>query len=67
MFIVIEYQTNAEGQTAMLNNAYADSREAESKYHQILSAAALSGLPKHGAIMFTEDGFIGQSCYTNQT
>ncbi len=30
--------------------------KAESKYYGILSAAAVSGLPVHAAIMFTSDG-----------
>lgn len=36
----------------------------ESKYHEVLSAAAVSELPTHSAIMFSTEGFpIMNQCY----
>ena len=38
--------------------------KAESKYHEVLAAAAVSELPSHAAIMFSTDGFpILNQCY----
>lgn len=63
MFIVIEIQAwNAEAAT--LVNSYTDRKQAESKYHQILAAAAISEVPKHSAVMLTESGTkIKNECY----
>ena len=46
MYIVIELQTNEEGQTANIVQAYSDRNEAASRYHQILAAAAISEVKK---------------------
>ena len=55
MYLVIEMQCN--GQTiANLAFAYDDRLEAESKYHALLSAAAVSQVPIHTVVMLTEDG-----------
>ena len=36
----------------------------ESKYHEVLAAAAISELPCHAAIMFSTEGFpIMHQCY----
>lgn len=63
MFIVIEIQAgNAEAST--LVNSYTDREQAESKYHFILSAAAVSEVPVHSAVMLTETGTrIKNECY----
>lgn len=40
----------------------------ESKYYEVLSAAAVSNLPSHAAIMFSADGFpIMDKCYKHTT
>ena len=40
----------------------------ESKYHEVLTAAAVSNLPSHAAIMFGADGFpIMNQCYKHNT
>lgn len=62
MFIVIEIQTSDN--VATLVNAYDNRPQAESKYHQILTAAAVSTVPKHGAIMLTDEGErLKNECY----
>ena len=67
MYIVTEIQTNADGTIGLINNSYEDRNQAESKYHAILSAAAVSSLPKHSAIIFTDDAMMenGQ-CYKHE-
>lgn len=59
MFIVIEMQTNDT--TATLINAYEDKSQAEQKYHAILSAAAVSNIKIHSAIMLTSEGYYLKS------
>ena len=63
MYIVCEIQTTGE-QVATLVTSYADRLEAESKYHTVLASAAISSVPKHGALMFDEDGNpLMRACY----
>lgn len=54
MYIVLEIQTSTT--VATLVNAYEDRNQAESKYHQILTAAALSSVPKHSAVLMNDEG-----------
>lgn len=65
MFIVIEIQTS--NTVATLVNAYEDRNQAENKYHAILSAAAVSAVPKHGAVMLTDEGVrLKSECYIHE-
>ena len=50
MFTVIELQTTGE-QTGVLTYTYANRNEAESKFHDVLRAAAVSTLDYHSAIL----------------
>lgn len=63
MYIVIEIQTNADGTVGNLVWSYATLAEAESKYHSVLAAAAVSALPVHGATILRNDcqQFAGQA------
>ena len=62
MFIVIEIQTTDN--CATLVNTFTDRTQAESKYHLILASAAISAIPKHGAVMLTEEGErLKSECY----
>ena len=55
LFIVIEVQS--DGTTAStIVNSYTDRNQAESKFHQILTAAALSNVPIHSAVLMTDRG-----------
>lgn len=64
MFVVTEYQTNANGNTIVITTDYSTEAEAKSKYHQILSAAAISQVPLHGATITTGNTFqIANECY----
>lgn len=64
MYIVIELQKNEKGAVSNIVTDYATLPEAESKYHTILAAAALSELPVHSAIIVSEEGFpVMHQCY----
>lgn len=55
-YIVIEIQKNAEGNISTIITTYDDERAAISKFHTVLAAAAVSGLPLHGCTMMLETG-----------
>ena len=59
IYYVIEFQTGATG--AVLPVAYTDRNQAESAYHTILSAAAVSEIPKHGVMLCNADLFVIKS------
>lgn len=59
MFIVIELQANGE-QVSTITQNYANQNEAESRYHQILAAAAISQVPVHSAIVMDEKCIVYQ-------
>lgn len=41
--------------------------KAESKYYEVLAAAAISNLPSHAAILFSSEGFpIMHQCYKHE-
>lgn len=68
MYIVVEIQTAANGAVSTLTWSYASRNDAEAQYHTVLSAAAVSALPKHAAIMFSEEGFpLRNECYKHET
>lgn len=67
MFIVVEIQKGLDGTIGNLVYSFYDIKAAESKYHQILAAAAVSELPVHSCIMFSEEGFpLRHECYKNE-
>ena len=64
MYIVIELQKNAQGEVSNIVDDFPTLPEAESKYHFILAAAAVSELPVHSAIIVSEEGFpVMHQCY----
>lgn len=65
MFIVIEIQVTDK--VATIVNSYSDRLEAESKYHEILKFAAVSEVPKHGAVLLNDEGQrINSECYIHE-
>lgn len=65
MYIVIEIQTGDS--VATIVNSYADRNAAENKYHTVLAAAAVSTVPKHGAVMLTDEGVrLKGECYIHE-
>jgi hypothetical protein len=64
MYIVIELQKNDQGVVSNIVTAFDTLAEAESKYYTILSAAAISKVPVHSAIIVSEEGFpVKHQCY----
>ena len=57
-YIVMEYQTTSTDVTTVLTTVHTTREEAEQKYHMILSAAAVSGLKYHGALLMDAFGMI---------
>ena len=56
-YYVFEIQKLADNSFAHLVHEAATRNEAESKYHQVLAAAAIANLPQHSAILFTDEGY----------
>ena len=56
-FIVLEVTRNAQGNLAVYPSAKEQEESAYSKYYEILSRAASSNSPVHGAVMMTFDLF----------
>lgn len=55
MYVVIELQKNGDS-IANIVTSHDVRDDAESKYHQILSAAAISTVELHSAVMLNENG-----------
>ena len=56
VYYVIEMQTN-DGSGSAIVNTYTDLQLAYQKYYQIMSAAAVSEIPTHAAIILSGDLF----------
>ena len=67
-YIVLEIQTN-DGVTAIVPPfAYTDRNAAESKFHTVLAAAAVSAVEEHAAVLLTSDGrVVRNECYRHVT
>lgn len=57
-YVVIEIQTYTDGSVGNLVTAHDDRLQAESAYHGVLSAAAVSQLPCHAAAIMQSDGTL---------
>lgn len=65
-YIVTEIQTFDTGSIATPSYAYDDRLAAESKYHALLSGAAVSKLPLHAVVLMTSDGrIVASQSYTH--
>ena len=66
-YLVIELQTYDNGSVANIVTDYNERPQAESKFHTVLAAAAVSGLPCHAAVLITNEGYIiDQTCYSQE-
>lgn len=66
--VVTEIQKFADGGMSTPSYAFDSQQSAEAKYHSILAGAAVSALPVHAAIMFSEEGFpLKYECYKHET
>ena len=65
-YVIVELQ-DMESQVANLVTAYASVNQAEQKYHEVLSAAAVSQVPVHSAIMLNSEGpYIKSEAYDHR-
>lgn len=65
-YIVVEIQTNPNGAVGNLVSAYDSLNQAESAFHSVLAAAAISSLPEHAAVLMTSRGqLLNTKCYTH--
>lgn len=65
-YIIIEIQKDAEGHVAYIVNKNDTRNGAESVYHQILAAAAISNVYQHTAVLLTDTGMeIMHQCYVH--
>lgn len=63
-YLVMEIQTWDTGSIQTPTYAYDTKQQAESKFHAILSAAAVGTLPIHAAVLLTAEGYVLESrCY----
>ncbi len=63
-YIVLETQTTGGVASIVPPLAYTDRNEAEAKFHQVLSFAAVSTVEEHAAMLLTSDGrVIRNECY----
>lgn len=58
MYIVLEIQVNKDGTVGTLISKYDSREESLQKYYQILSYAAVSEVPKHSAMIITDDAMV---------
>ena len=62
-YIVIELQTSGDS-VANIVTSFDTLAQAESKYHSVLAAAAVSQLDAHSASLLTSDGYCMEyRCY----
>ncbi len=65
-YVVVELQ-DMGSQVANLVTAYDSVNQAEQKYHEVLSAAAVSQVPVHSAIMLNSEGqYIKSEAYDHR-
>ena len=66
VFYVLELQTYGDGTGSVIPQSYPTLRQAESNFYLILSAAAISTVYKHGAVLLSEEGFtLKQEVFTH--
>ena len=66
--IVTEIQKFADGTMTTPSYAYETINSADAKYHSILASAAVSAVPVHSCIMYTEEGtYLKSECYKHDT
>jgi hypothetical protein len=66
-FVVVELQKNADGSFGNIVKPFETQNEAESNYHAVLAAAAISAIPVHSAVLLSEEGFpLMHGCYKHE-
>lgn len=63
-YVIVELQTIADGSVQNIVTVKDNRNDAESVYHSVLAAAAISDLPAHAAVLLTSEGqLLRQQCY----
>lgn len=57
MYVVVELQKTSDDAIASLVTTHNTLEEAQSKFHQVLSYAAVSTLPLHSCVLLNEDAY----------
>ena len=72
-FYIVEVQTHRNGEFGHIvhyawdENPIKARLKAESKYHEVLAAAAVSDTAKHSAILFSTEGLpLMHQCYSHE-
>ena len=66
-YLVIEIQANWDGTVGNIVTSHDTRAEAESKYHSVLAAAAVSSIMKYSAVIMDEEGAVlGSMCYRHE-
>ena len=60
-YVVVEMQKGQNGKIATIVTAHETLNEAESKFFAIMSAAAISSVPQHGAFILHADGNVSRN------
>lgn len=60
-YLVIEIQTGADGKVSTLITQKDDLNEATSLFYSVLSAAAVSSVPVHAAVLLMNNGAVVKS------
>ena len=67
-WIVTEIQTYTDGTTGILTDSFTELNAAWQKYYAVLSAAAVSTVSLHTAIISTHEGLQNESkCFKHDT
>ena len=57
-YIVIEIQTNSNGTVGNIVTSHDTLEQAYSKFYAVLSAAAISSVPIHAAVIMDNTGYV---------
>ena len=55
MLAIVEIQKNGDS-ASNITELYTDTAQAKSRYHELLSIAAVSSVPEHSIILVSEEG-----------
>ena len=66
MYIILEIQTSADGTAAALVNTIEEENTAQSEYHRVLSAAAISNVALHACTLLDSTGAeLAHKCFSH--
>ena len=67
-YLVVELQTYSDGTVGHLEWSFDNQAQAESKFHAVLSAAAVSEVTIHACSLLASDGrLLNRGCYEHGT